>query len=108
MKQSGWVMSDYIDEMSKYMTCELTPLSIVRLTQEYKDWMASYMKSDHYDGKSRWNEEGFYEEFLAQPSFVYLGEIPNMPGHIVVAGQNGRVYYGFHDDEFEETPQDDI
>ncbi len=99
--------SDHINEMSKYMTCELTPFSLVKLTQEYKDWMQEYMESDRWTGDGK-HGEGFYDEFLAQDHFVYLGEIPNMPGHVVVAGENGRVYFGFHDDEFQELSEDEV
>ena len=100
--------SDHIKEMAKYMTCELTQYSLVKLSQEYRDIMHEYMKTDRYTGASRQGEKGFYEEFLAQDRFVYLGEIPNMPGHVVVAAENGRVYFGFHDDDFEELTEDEI
>ena len=40
---------------------------------------------------------------LKEKVFVYLGEIPNMPEHCVVAGQeSGRVYSGFHSSNFTE------
>jgi hypothetical protein len=35
--------------------------------------------------------------------FLYLGEIPNMPGHCAVAGwDDGKIYSGYHTDTFEE------
>ena len=41
--------------------------------------------------------------------FVYLGEIPNMPGHCVVAGhKTGRVLSGFHTDNFVELKDSEI
>ena len=101
--------SDYIEEMSKYMTCKLTPFSLVKLSQGYRDIMKEWSQSDKYTGDfSRQGEPGFYKEFLDQPNFIYLGEIPNMPGHVVVAGNNGRIYYGFHDDDFEELTEDEV
>ena len=101
--------SDHIKEMAKYMSCELTPFSLVKLSQEYRDIMKKWSQSDKYKGDfSRSGEPGFYKEFLAQETFVYLGEIPNMPGHVVVAAENGRVYFGFHDDDFEELTEDEV
>ena len=39
---------------------------------------------------------------------VYLGEIPNMPGHCVVAGtRSGRIYSGFHIETFIEIDEGD-
>jgi len=36
--------------------------------------------------------------------FIYLGEMPNMEEHCVVAGyMSGKVYSGFHIDNFEEV-----
>ena len=43
---------------------------------------------------------------LEESVFVYLGEIPNMPGHCVLAGHNtGRVLSGFHIDHFVELSE---
>lgn len=96
--------SDYIEEMSKYMSCELTPLSLVKLTQEYRDIMEERVTGENYTmGRSLEDSE-----FLDQERFIYLGEIPNMPGHVVVVGQNGRVYFGFHDDDFQELSEDEV
>ena len=40
-------------------------------------------------------------------ALVFLGEIPNMPGHCVVAEVNtGRVHAGYHTERFEEVPED--
>lgn len=100
--------SDYIEEMAKYMSCELTPFSLVKLTQKYRNWMKEYMGSEHWHGDTSKRGNGFYTEFLTQEVFIYLGEIPNMPGHVVVAGRNGKVYFGFHDDEFEELSEDEV
>ena len=39
---------------------------------------------------------------------IFLGEIPNMPGHCVVSDvKTGRVYSGFHTDRFREIPEDE-
>lgn len=35
--------------------------------------------------------------FKREHSYIYLGEIPNMPGHCVVVGHDdGRIYSGYH------------
>ena len=40
--------------------------------------------------------------------FIYLGEIPNMPGHCVVAGhESGKIYSGYHIDNFKLSPDHD-
>jgi len=39
---------------------------------------------------------------------VFLGEIPNMPGHCVVADvKTGKVRTGLHTDRFEEIPEEE-
>lgn len=39
---------------------------------------------------------------------VFLGEIPNMPGHVVVADPNsGRIHSGFHIERFIELGEDE-
>lgn len=41
--------------------------------------------------------------------FIFMGEIPNMRGHVVVAGHtSGRVYSGYHDDNFVELTEDEV
>ena len=41
--------------------------------------------------------------FTRGKAYVFLGEIPNMPGHCVVAErENGRIHAGFHTDLFTE------
>ena len=33
--------------------------------------------------------------------FIYLGEIPNMPGHCVLIGhESGKIYSGYHIEDF--------
>lgn len=41
--------------------------------------------------------------------FVFLGEIPNMRGHCVVAGhKSGRIVSGYHIEDFVEIPKEEI
>jgi hypothetical protein len=46
---------------------------------------------------------------LKDKAFIYLGEIPNMPEHCVVAGvQTGLILGGFDIDNFVELSDDEI
>jgi hypothetical protein len=46
--------------------------------------------------------------FVAGRSYVFFGEIPNMPGHCVVADhQTGQIYSGYHTENFIELQDDD-
>ena len=47
--------------------------------------------------------------FRACEAYVFFGEIPNMPGHCVVAEhKSGRIYSGYHTDNFVELGKDEI
>ncbi|AMV28367.1 hypothetical protein VT84_28445 [Gemmata sp. SH-PL17] len=47
--------------------------------------------------------------FTRDGVYVYFGEIPNMPGHCVVADhRSGRIYSGYHIEHFAEIPEDEI
>ena len=36
-------------------------------------------------------------------TFIFLGEIPNMKGHVVLAGfETGKIYAGWHGDRYRE------
>jgi hypothetical protein len=40
---------------------------------------------------------------------IFLGEIPNMPGHCVVSDvKTGKLHTGFHIERFHEIPDDQI
>jgi len=42
-------------------------------------------------------------------AYVFLGEIPNMPGHCVVAdAKTGQLITGYHTDNFVEIPEDEV
>ena len=46
--------------------------------------------------------------FTPDGVYVFFGDIPNMPGHCVVADhKSGRVYSGYHTESFAELPQDE-
>lgn len=46
--------------------------------------------------------------FRAGRAYIFFGEMPNMPGHCVVADhRTGRIYSGFHTDHFIELTEDE-
>lgn len=46
--------------------------------------------------------------FRAKAAYVFFGEIPNMPGHCVVADQrSGQIYSGYHTDNFVELAEEE-
>lgn len=47
--------------------------------------------------------------FKKHAVYVFFGEIPNMPGHCVIADhESGRVYSGYHTDNFVELLVDEV
>lgn len=47
--------------------------------------------------------------FKPGSNYVFLGEIPNMPDHCVVAdAKTGRVYTGYHTENFVEIPDEEV
>ena len=46
--------------------------------------------------------------FTRKGVYVFFGEIPNMPGHCVVADhKTGHIYSGFHTENFVEIPPEE-
>jgi hypothetical protein len=46
--------------------------------------------------------------FKPAKAYLFLGEIPNMPGHCVVADiKTGRLLTGYHTSNFVEVPDDE-
>ena len=46
--------------------------------------------------------------FRAGRAYVFFGEIPNMPGHCIVADhQTGQIYSGYHTEHFVELAEDE-
>jgi len=72
---------------------EIEYLSIVML----EDWYREHLKktNDH-----RFDKDNF---------FIYLGEIPNMPGNCVVIGhESGKIYSGYHTEDFRLPTEDEF
>ena len=41
--------------------------------------------------------------------YVFLGEIPNMPGHCVVLNhKSGKIFSGYHIENFKELKEDEV
>jgi len=47
------------------------------------------------------------EDFVKEIRFVYLGDIPNMPGHCVLGGQYGKIHFGIHTNDLVELSEDE-
>jgi hypothetical protein len=46
--------------------------------------------------------------FAKDRVYVFFGEIPNMPGHCVIADQkSGQLYFGYHTENFVELTADE-
>jgi len=44
---------------------------------------------------------------MKEKVFIFFGEIPNMSGHCVVSGhESGRVFSGFHIENFQEIKEE--
>ena len=47
--------------------------------------------------------------FTPDGVYVFFGEIPNMPGHCVVANRStGQLHCGYHSENFEELSDDQL
>ena len=50
-----------------------------------------------------------YKEIFGPSPYIFLGEISNMPGHCVICShQTGKIYSGFHTDNFVAIPEDEM
>ena len=71
----------------------IKPLSIVKL----EDWYIDHLKKK------------FLIIFTCYTSFIYLGEIPNLPGHCVIAGiTTGKIYSGYHIENFRVATEEEL
>ncbi len=54
--------------------------------------------------------EGYEEHFPFKNGecMLYLGEIPNMPGHVAVVDWDGKVHWGYHLEDFREPTEDEL
>ena len=48
-------------------------------------------------------------EFQEGEALIFLGEIPNMPGHcVVIAHRSGKIYSCYHTDHFIEMTDEEV
>ena len=54
--------------------------------------------------------EGYPDAYPWKPgdTVLFLGEIEQMPGHIAVATKDGKVHFGYHDDNFRLPTEDEV
>ncbi len=46
--------------------------------------------------------------FSSKHRYIFLGEIPNMQGHCIVMDDTGKMYTGYHNENFVELTDDDL
>jgi hypothetical protein len=46
--------------------------------------------------------------FMPNSNYIFLGEIPNMPGHCVIGKKDGSITWGWHSDNFVELTEDEV
>jgi hypothetical protein len=75
---------------------EFEQYSLIRLADWYREYLRETCGNRHV--------------LLDTPFFIYLGEILNLRGHCVVAqhGNKGRIISGFHTENFENVPDDEL
>lgn len=55
-------------------------------------------------------DPSWWDKYPFEPNgvYVFLGDIPNMPDHCVVIDyKSGRIYSGYHTENFIEIPEDE-
>jgi hypothetical protein len=65
----------------------------------------SLVKFDFTDLPSKYHDR---YPFIEGASYIFIGEIVNMPEHCVVASLAGEVYFGYHSDNFVELQEHEI
>jgi hypothetical protein len=66
----------------------------------------SLVKFDYDDVPEKYHKMYPFED---GESYLFLGEIVNMPGHCaVVCSQTGRTYIGYHTEDFIELTEDEV
>jgi len=46
--------------------------------------------------------------FKKGKSYIFLGEIPNMPGHCVIVDAPTKVHFGYHTGDFVELSEEEV
>ena len=55
-------------------------------------------------------DKKYHEQYPFLPSshYIFLGEIPNMPGHCVIGKKDGTITWGWHSDNFAELTDEEV
>lgn len=79
-------------------------MALVKLTPEYRD---DFSKTHKIHSLPRDKYE-YYTSFYKEENLIFVGEIVNMPGHGIFIGASGKIYSGFHLDNFIELSDDEV
>ena len=55
-------------------------------------------------------DSSWWDKYPFEPegTYIFLGEIPNMPGHcVVIEHKTGKIHSGYHIENFVEIPEED-
>lgn len=75
----------------------IKPLSMVDVDEDYRDFVMGLP------------EDTAVKDMVLNGPYIFLGEIPNMPEHcVVVSFKTGRVFCGYHTDDFHELSEDEV
>ena len=67
----------------------------------------SLVKFDYSGMTDEWVKE--YKKIFDVDIFIYLGEIPNMPGHcVLLRHSDGAHFFGYHIENFVELTEDEV
>lgn len=47
-------------------------------------------------------------QLVAGQAVLLLGEIENMPGHVAVADEYGKIHWALHEDSFREPTEEEL
>ena len=57
--------------------------------------------------KEHWDQ--YYKATFGEDIFIYLGEVPNCPGHCILADlTSGKVIGMYHTDNFREATEEEV
>lgn len=66
----------------------------------------SLVKFD-YEKMPEKDHKYYIDTFKKNEHCIFLGEIPNMPGHSVIIKNNGTIIFGWHTEDFIELTVDE-
>lgn len=72
----------------------------------FKQYQLVQFKYPGIDKKLNQQESGY--PFEHDEILLFFGEIVQMRGHCIVVSKNGKVYWGYHTDNFVEPDKDRI